>query len=277
MNGMGYKVGEPLIGAGFDNPKGFFELRTAVLQNDEFFRKQHMYWGAGVVNYDYQKALKMKKSEEVTFEEGNLALKFLNNQDSTPWLQKDPRMCITIKTWLPLLKTEPAVVFTYRHPLEVAMSLEKRQDEFDLEHGLRIWIAYNMRAVQNMASLCRVLSSNDAVLANPMQEVQRISNELTTKCHVPAPPKNVTQAIVDKFIDPKLQHNKKAREEDVSKHKVLATHGKDCEVRDYDSQHEVGTMHHERETNMYLKAMKVYCDVKSGEAYKHDYEWPSLQ
>ena len=43
------------------------------------------------------------------------------------------------------------------------------------------------------------------------------------------------------------------------------------------SEHEVGTMHHERETKMYLKAMKVYCDLKSGEAYKEGYEWPSLR
>jgi len=277
VNGMGYNVGKPLIGASFDNPKGFFELRTAVLQNDEFFRKQHVYWGSGVVNYDYQKALKMKESGEVTFEEGKMALDVLNNPSNTPWLQKDPRMCITLKTWLPLLKTEPAVVFTYRHPLEVAMSLEKREDDFDLEHGLRIWIAYNMRAVQNMAGLCRVLSSNEAVLANPLEEVQRISDELTSKCHVPAPPTNITQTIVEKFIDPKLQHNKNKREADMGTHKVLVKHGEGCEVRDYDSQHEVGTMHHERESKMYLKAMKVYCDLKSGDAYKEGYEWPSLQ
>ena len=113
-------------------------------------------------------------------------------------------------------KSEPAIVFTYRHPLEVAMSLEKREDDFDLEHGLRIWIAYNMRAIQNMAGLCRVLSSNDAVLANPLEEVQRIADELTNKCHVPAPPSKLTKTIVDKFIDPKLQHNKNKREADMA-------------------------------------------------------------
>ena len=277
VSGMGYNVGKPLIGAAFDNEKGFFELRTAVLQSDEFMKKQHVWWASGVVNYDADKALKMKEANELDFAQGEAALKFLNNPLSTPWLWKDPRLCITIKTWLPLLKTEPAIIFTYRHPLEVAMSLEKREDDFDLEHGLRIWIAYNMRAVQNMKGMCQVLSSNEAILANPLKETQRISDELTTKCHVPAPPNKLTQEVVDSFIDPKLQHNKREREAEVTKHELLVTRGDKCEIRDYDSSYEKGSMHRERETRMYLKAMNVFCDLKSGEAFKEDYEWPSLR
>lgn len=277
VSGMGYNVGKPLIGAAFDNEKGFFELLPAVLQSDEFMRKQHVWWASGVVNYDADKALKMKDSNELDFTEGEAALKFLNNPLSTPWLWKDPRLCITIKTWLPLLKTEPAIIFTYRHPLEVAMSLEKREDDFDLEHGLRIWIAYNMRAIQNMKGLCQVLSSNEAILANPLEEVQRIADELTTKCHVPPPPHKLTQQIVDSFIDPKLQHNKRQREAELTKHEILVTREDECEIRDYDSDYEAGSMHHERETKMYLKAMNVFCDLKSGEAFKEDYEWPSLR
>mmetsp|Transcript_31864 Transcript_31864/g.93631 ORF Transcript_31864/g.93631 Transcript_31864/m.93631 type:complete len:598 (-) Transcript_31864:2068-3861(-) len=277
VSGMGYNVGKPLIGAAFDNEKGFFELRTAVLQSDEFMRKQHVWWASGVVNYDAEKALKMKEANELDFAEGEAALKFLNNPLSTPWLWKDPRLCITIKTWLPLLKTEPAIIFTYRHPLEVAMSLEKREDDFDLEHGLRIWIAYNVRAVQNMKGTCQVLSSNEAILANPLKEVQRIADELTTKCHVPAPPNKLTQEVVDSFIDPKLQHNKQKREAELAKHEILVTRGDKCEIRDYDSNYEAGSTHRERETKMYLKAMNLFCDLNSGEAFKEDYEWPSLR
>lgn len=277
VSGLGYNVGKPLIGAAFDNEKGFFELLPAVLQSDIFMRKQYVHWSSGVVNYDVDKALKMKEANELEFKEGEAALKFLNNPLSTPWLWKDPRLCITIKTWLPLLKTEPAIVFTYRHPLEVAMSLEKRQDNIDLEHGLRIWIAYNMRGIQNMKGLCQVLSSNEAILANPLKEVHRIADELTSKCHVPAPPNKLTQQLVDSFVDPKLQHNKKKREAELTKHEILVTRGDSCEIRDYDSKNEVGSMHRERETKMYLKAMNVFCDLKSGEAFKEDYEWPSLE
>ena len=137
------------------------------------------------MDYDPDKALEHKAQGRITFKEGTKALKFLNNHLKTlPYLQKDPRMCIALPTWLKLLDEPPAVVFTYRHPLEVALSLKHREQNFTIEHGLRLWIVYNMRALQNSVNLCRVFSTNEAVFKDPMKEVQRIKNELTSKCRV---------------------------------------------------------------------------------------------
>lgn len=278
VTSAGYKVGGPLIGAAFDNAKGFFERVDVVLQNDEFFTLQGMYWGANLLGYDWEKALKDKESGAATFRQGERGLKFLNNPDSSPWLQKDPRMCITLKTWIKLLKKEPAIVFTYRHPLEVAMSLQKREENFELEHGLRIWIIYNMRGVQNSAHLCRVLSSNEAILADPLNEVQRISDELTEKCHVRAPPNRITQEIIDQFVDPDLQHNKKQREEQALELRVLEEQNSgSCVIRDYSSKLLDGTPKKKQEMETYLVAMRIYCDLKSEKAYQNDYVWPDLK
>ena len=268
-----YKVGGPLIGASFDNEKGFYERIDIVLQNDEFMNKQSVWWSSNVNNYDYEKALKHKESKAITFDHGKTGLAWLNNPSSAPWLQKDPRMCITLKTWLELMDNSPAIVFTYRHPLEVAMSLKKRERHFSLDHGLRLWIVYNMRAIQNSKGLCMVTSSNEAVLKDPLSEVQRISDELTSKCKVPAPPNRVQQEDVDKFVDTSLQHNKKKEQtgEVIAKH----NHGK-CLVMDYESDYEEDTSDRERERTLYERAMKVYCDFESGKAYEEDYEWPDL-
>lgn len=274
--GMGYKTGSPLIGGAFDNPKGFFELIPAVLQNDEFMAKQRIYWSVNVVAYNYEKALQHKKDGAITFKEGKKALAVYNNPDNVPYLQKDPRMCITLKTWLPLLNHEPAVIFTYRHPLEVAMSLKKREQNFSLDHGLRLWIVYNMRALQNSQDLCRVLTSNEAVLASPLEEVRRIANELTTRCGVPQPPKTLTEEDVEKFIDPSLQHNKKERDLKEATKPIITTHGENCVVREYGSSEAPDSPAAKRERSLYLKAMKIYCDLQSGEAYKKDYQWPDL-
>lgn len=239
--------------------------------------EQGVYWAANVIRYDHQRALDKLKEGKIDFKErGEPALKFLNNPDNSPWLQKDPRMCITLKTWLPLLNSEPAVVFTYRHPLEVALSLKKREANFSLEHGLRLWIIYNMKAIQNSAGLCRVLSSNEAVLKNPLKEVTRISEELTSKCGVPAPPSQIDQETVDKFIDPDLQHNKKQREYEDAKKPVLIEHD-GCKVHDYDSFEPAESTVYKREHDLYMKAMKIYCDLQSGKAYESDYKWPTLE
>jgi len=276
VTACGYNVGGPLIGAAFDNERGFYERIDVVLQNDAFMWGQQISWSAGAREYDAEKALKQKDNNKVKFKEGERALKFLNDPSKAPWLQKDPRMCITLKTWLKLLDKEPAVVFTYRHPMEVAMSLNKREKNFGLERGLRLWIVYNMRAVQNSQDLCRVLSSNEAILADPLNEVQRISDELTSKCGVPSPPNRVTQEEVDKFVDPTLQHNKKKREEEEAKHrKVIAVYD-DCKVYDYEDDPNDLSPKRMRELEMYKKAMKMYCDFKSGKAYEPGYEWPEL-
>jgi hypothetical protein len=116
-----------------------------------------------------------------------------------------------VKTWLQLLNNEPAVLFTYRHPLHVARSLTNQEKSFRMDHAFRIYIVYNMRAIHNSAGLCRVLTSNDAVLADPLTEVHRIADELTTKCGVPEPPRTPTQEDVGKFVDHSLQHNTKRR------------------------------------------------------------------
>jgi hypothetical protein len=272
----GYTVGGPLIGSAFDNEKGFFERIDVVLQNDEFMNAQGVWWSANVINYDSEKALQDKKDGSIDFDKyGKPALEFLNTPKNAPWLQKDPRMCITLKTWLKLMSNEPAVVFTYRHPLEVAMSLKKREKDFPLEKGLRLWIVYNMRAIQNSRGLCMVKSSNEAILADPVNEVQRISDELTSKCKVPEPPYRLSQEDVDKFIDSSLQHNMKQRA--AEEKEVIATYndGK-CVVHNYESDFEDGEPEKKREEHLYGIAMAIFCDFQSGKAYEESYKWPVL-
>jgi hypothetical protein len=236
--------------------------------------KQKVWWNMNIPQYDAAKALEMKKDGTVDFKNGQSALNFFANPDNSPWLQKDPRQCITLKTWLPLMSAEPAILFTYRHPLEVANSLNRREQDFALERGLRLWIIYNMKALQNSAGLCRVLSSNEAILADPLHEVQRISDELTSKCGVPAPPRKLTQEDVDRFIDPNLQHNKG----DKYAGKAVIADYDGCQVHEFEGEYDKDTdsESYKREHGLYMMAMKIFCDMKSGEAYKKDYEWPTL-
>jgi hypothetical protein len=271
--GMGYKVGGPLIGGSFDNVKGFFERIDVVSQNDEFMKKQGVWWSANMMRYDADKAYQMYQNKQVDFTEGAKALQFFNDPNNVPWMQKDPRQCLTLRTWLKLMSSEPAILFTYRHPLEVAMSLKKREQDFTVEHGLRLWIVYNMRAIQNTEGLCIVYTSNEDVLEDPLTVVTRISQELTAKCGVPKPPEALTNETVNQFIDPSLQHNK--NKDEGEGHKVLADHD-GCQVREYESPADQDPAEKARELNLYLTAMKIYCDFKSGEAYKPGYAWPEL-
>lgn len=234
-----------------------------------------MAWNYNVINYDYEKALHLKEIGEINFKTGKPGLAFLNDPKNNPWLQKDPRMCITLKTWLKLLDNEPAILFTYRHPLEVAKSLVRREPGFSIERGLRLWIVYNMRAIQNSKGLCVVRSSNNKVLADPLGETKRISMELTSKCGLVEPPREITQEDVDKFVDPNLQHNKKKKGEKEKRILEKYNDGK-CIVYEFESDLDDGP-EKDYELRLYKAAMKIYCDFEAGIHPGDDYEWPDLQ
>ena len=235
VEGFGYTVGGPLLRASGENSKGYYEKRDVVLENMHLLEQQGAHWNKAVEKYNASIPL-------VLGDKGKKALRFMEDLGNAPWLLKDPRFCITLPTW----HIQPAIVFTYRHPMQVASSLEERF--LTLERGLELWIIYNKRAIENSQQLCRVLSSNDAILANPLDESIRIVEELVQKCHLQRPPRNATREIVDQFVDVSLQ-----------------SHTQDDACQEYDSS---------EKGEMYKKAMKVYCDLQSGKAYKPDYEWP---
>jgi len=276
VSGMGYKVGGPLIKPASDNERGFYELLPAVLQNDEFLKHQKADWSSNVMAYHSANEYAAYTKGEISTVEGQKALEFLNGNTNSPWLQKDPRMCITLRSWLPLLNSEPAVLFTFRHPLEVAKSLNRRND-FEIRHGLRLWIMYNMRAVQNSQELCRVVSSNEKILDNPLLEVQRISDELTLKCGVPSPPRPLDNDTIHEFVDMSLQHNRNELKDDLkgkeSNVAILAQYP-GCDVLSYDSTLRKGSTEWEYEEKLYIKAMQIKCDLESGVAFESDYQWP---
>jgi hypothetical protein len=72
VEGCGYNVGGPLIQPHKTNPKGFFELLAAVLQNEEFMRNQNVRWNIRVEKYNNEKAKQQYENGEVNFEQGKL-------------------------------------------------------------------------------------------------------------------------------------------------------------------------------------------------------------
>jgi len=281
---VGYTFGGHLY-KGEENAKGFFERFDVVGQNSQFLKEQKMDWNSNVEDFSWEQALRAVESEAVDLKGAKRASRLLfNDPEKSPWLQKDPRMCITLRVWrnLGLLEKEPAIVYTYRHPLEVAQSLHKRSGgRIKMHTGLRLWIVYNMMAIRNSRGMCIVRTSNVALLADPMGELVRISKELTDRCDLPRPKKPVSQKEIDDFLDRDLQHHDAAAGDETKKKKILAVHNDGtCPVYEYHPKEAVvvveknPTPEFEMERRRYLAAMRIYCDLESGKAYLEDYEWP---
>jgi hypothetical protein len=141
------------------NAKGFFEVRDVVRQNDEWLINANMSWDdlgpiAGNATDHSVRAIGPLGWP------GLSAVHQLNNIVNVPWLLKDPRLCITLRKWLPYLDGQsPPVLFTYRNPIDVAKSLSARKSHpLSLERGLELWILYNREAIRNTANLCRIIT-----------------------------------------------------------------------------------------------------------------------
>lgn len=60
------------------------------------------------------------------------------------WGCKDPRMLLLLPFWLEGLQHYHVhFIGTFRHPLSVALSLQARQPDMSLEHGVKLWQHYN--------------------------------------------------------------------------------------------------------------------------------------
>lgn len=260
INKMGLNTGGPLIQAAEDNEKGFFERIDVVLQNDILMRQQGIDYSYQMYKYDAMAALKLILSDGVKFNEGKRGLKFLNDPANYPWMLKDPRLCVTFRTWLPLLNFIPAVLFTYRHPMDVALSFLHRYEHFQIGRSLRMWYVYNKRAIVQSHDLCRVTTSHRAVMTQPLAEMDRLYDEIRA-CGVQASHR-LTKAEVEDFVDPKLQHGKSAIK-DTSCAQDIVTLMPPATWETKDIVH----------IKLYREVMRVFCAMEDGSAFKPDFKW----
>lgn len=94
--------------------------------------------------------------------------------DESPWVWKDPRLCLLLWFWRPLLHDDVAVVFVYRNPLEVWKSLEKR-DGLPARESLLLWEFYNLSALWHAATLPCVVVRYDDLCESPVATLERIA------------------------------------------------------------------------------------------------------
>jgi hypothetical protein len=265
MNKMGLNTGGPLIGPAEDNKKGFFERLDVVLQNDEFMKKQGVHYAYHTFKYDALLGLKVALSDMGggdSFKEGKRALDFLNNPNNYPWMLKDPRLCITFRTWLPLLNFVPAIIFAYRHPLDVAVSMHKREfEQFKISKVLKLWYVYNRRAIEQSVDLCRVVSSHRLMMTQPVTELDRIYRELR-ECGLDVP-HEVSREDVDAFVDQKLQHG----------HATMIDHSCNSDLRTIVPPSESWPTSDPQHLALYRETMRVYCAMEDGTAFSHSFPW----
>jgi hypothetical protein len=138
-----------------DNPKGFFEDRRIVLFNDFLLNLHKSSWD-NPVPFDIEKARSIvvqvgtnkDDTQPKTLEEvatGLLDALYKEAGDKTLGI-KDPRMCLLIDFWFPLLKN-PQIICSFRDEEEIAKSLNKRNG-MSIKKGIELTKYYNNEVKQ---------------------------------------------------------------------------------------------------------------------------------
>lgn len=184
---------------GEENPKGFWERRDFRELNDLLLRAQGADWdqvsGWNAATLD----------QEVRQNFTDRAKIIITRLDAMrPWVAKEPRFCLTLPLWLPLLEV-PMAVLVYRNPLEVAQSLLIR-NAMPLAVGCALWEYYNKAALSNLIRLPVVWLSHASLMADPMATVAHLHAALLR--HGAATLRLPSALEIHAFLDPRLHRQK---------------------------------------------------------------------
>ena len=148
-------------GANEENPKGFWERRDVRKINDAVLHGSGADWfRLGDFQVDTIPA-------EVREQFDQDAKRVLLELDAhRPWVLKEPRFCVLMPLWLPLLET-PVVVHCFRRPIEIALSLRHR-NQLPIHTGLAVWERYTLDALTATASVPSVVIRHADVMKDPV-------------------------------------------------------------------------------------------------------------
>ena len=145
MQQFGFDYGKCLLNPTEYNQKGFFENRRIMQFNDRLLDKLGMHWADPFTSLDIsalQEDMFFRLKDELVeifrqeFSEGSIIV------------IKDPRFCLLIPFWklaFNELKMSPLFLQVIRHPEEVALSLENRNN-MAAGRAENLWIHYNLLA-----------------------------------------------------------------------------------------------------------------------------------
>lgn len=149
-----------------ENPEGFYEHLQFVRLNDEVLNAAGAGWDcppAAGFNWD-------DTALDAFRERARCLASPLEEQ--LPWGWKDPRTSLTLPFWRGALGPLQ-VVAVVRNPLEVVISLNRRND-FSTALGLTLWQIYAERILQDTSPAERLITHYDSYFLDPDQEITRV-------------------------------------------------------------------------------------------------------
>lgn len=169
-----------------DNPSGHWESKSLVAFNDRLLSIL-----GGTFTAPPDMAPGWESDQRVTRLRGEAQSAFDLAHPVAACVWKDPRTCLTLPFWRQVIRDSPVVVFVHREPLEVFLSLHRR-DGLGKAHCLALWEHYVRLGLHGAAGLPFISVRFDQLVADPVTTVTRLRSHLAEAgVRVPA---DVTEA-----------------------------------------------------------------------------------
>lgn len=193
---LGVTMPKTEMAATAENPKGYFESHAIMSLNDDILASCHSAWDDWRPIHTEKIRTKMARrvAAVVADEYGDAELIAI----------KDPRICKFADLWLPALAKgyECSIILPYRHPAEVAKSLQTRGMAEAL--ALLLWLRHVLDAEAKTRGLRRVLVYTPDLMTNWRDSLTKIGRGLDLKW-----PRTLAKAGPDleAFLDKELIHH----------------------------------------------------------------------
>jgi Polysaccharide pyruvyl transferase/Sulfotransferase family len=149
------------------NPKGFFERMDVVRLNDTVLGSAGANW---IMTESFPYDHDINVNVLPYYEQARTIIRDLNTEQD--WFIKDPRMCLTLPFWRPLLQS-PIYIIVNRNPLSVARSLLRRGD-CSISEGMALWERYTRNMLAYTRGHKRLLVQFESMMTNPEGEYRRL-------------------------------------------------------------------------------------------------------
>jgi hypothetical protein len=164
-----------LMGSDPCNLSGLFEALALASAHDEFLAAAGSCW------HDWRPfELQWVSTEPAVAHTAAIKRVLIDEFEDEPLiLLKDPRICRFVPYTLSILADlgiSPVAVLTARNPLEVALSLERRNN-FDLSKSLMLWLRHVLDAEHQSRGLPRHILSYEDLLKDWRRQVELISEK----------------------------------------------------------------------------------------------------
>jgi hypothetical protein len=191
-----------LITPGPYNERGYWESRRFVTYNDRILQYLGGTWSSPpnpLVRWEDSKS-----PELVELKSGARDFS-LREFTEAHMVLKDPRLCLVLPLWRQVFDRPPVAVLVLRDPLEVARSLEHRND-FPVSFGLALWRRYVQQSVAAVEGLPVFVADYQSILQDPRTSIGELCDFLADQDLGRSGHDRIDEAV-DAF-EPELRHHR---------------------------------------------------------------------